>query len=67
MFSNREKLENLAILRPWGHDFDLSEKLTEIVVLSFLTSEKKNNKNSQIDPKCHQNENYRFLQKRFFS
>ena len=29
MFDNREKLENLAICGPWGHNFDISEKLTE--------------------------------------
>ena len=38
MFDNHEKLENLAIFWPWGRNFDLSEKLTEIVSLSFLTS-----------------------------
>ena len=31
MFDNREKLENLAIFYPGGHNFDLSEKLTEII------------------------------------
>ena len=31
MFDNREQLENLAILWPCGHNFDLSEKLAEIV------------------------------------
>ena len=38
MFDNREKLENLVIFGPGGHNFDVSEKLTEIVSLSFLTS-----------------------------
>ena len=31
MFNNREKLENLTIFGPGGHNFDLSEKLTEAV------------------------------------
>ena len=31
MFGNREKLENLAIFGPEGHNFGLSEKLTEMV------------------------------------
>ena len=31
MFENREKLENFAIFGPGSHNFDLSEKLTEIV------------------------------------
>ena len=31
MFDNREKLENFAIFGPGGHNFDLGEKLTEIV------------------------------------
>ena len=31
MFTNREKLENLAIFGPRGHNFDICEKLSEIV------------------------------------
>ena len=31
MFDNREKLENFAIFSLGCHNFDLSEKLTEIV------------------------------------
>ena len=31
MFVNREKLENLVLFGPGGHNFDSSEKLTEIV------------------------------------
>ena len=35
---NREKLEKLVIFGTGGHDFDFSEKLTEIVSKSLLTS-----------------------------
>ena len=38
MFDNREKLEKFAIFGPGGHNFDISEKLTEIVSKSFLTN-----------------------------
>ena len=38
MFDNREKLENLAIFGPGGHNFDLSEKYPATVSLSFLTN-----------------------------
>ena len=31
MFDNREKLEKFAIFYPGGHNFDLSENLTETV------------------------------------
>ena len=31
MFDNGEQLENLVIFGPGGHNFDLSEKVTEIV------------------------------------
>ena len=31
MFDDCEKLGNLAVFWPWGHNFDLNEKFTEIV------------------------------------
>ena len=34
---NHEKLEHFAIFWPWGHNFDLSDKLTEIASWLFLT------------------------------
>ena len=33
----REKLENFALFVPGGHNFDPSEKMTEIVSTGFLT------------------------------
>ena len=39
MFDNREKTRKFShFLALGGHNFDLSKKLTEIVLLSFLTS-----------------------------
>ena len=38
MFDNREKLETLVIFGLEDHNFDLSEKSTKKVSLSFLTS-----------------------------
>ena len=38
MLDNREKLDNLVFFAPWGHNVDFSEKWTEIVSESFLTS-----------------------------
>ena len=35
MFTNREKLENLTIFGPRGHNFDICEKLSNISVLIF--------------------------------
>ena len=36
LFDNRKKLEFLDIFVPGGHNFDLSENLTEMVSLSFF-------------------------------
>ena len=39
MFAIREKkIENCFIFGPWGHFFDLSEKITEILLKSFFTN-----------------------------
>ena len=38
MFDNRENSKISPFLALGGHNYDLSEKLTEIVSLSFLTS-----------------------------
>ena len=37
MFAIREKLEKFAIFSPGGHNFEPSEKITELVSTGFLT------------------------------
>ena len=40
MFDNREKLENFGFFYPGGHNFHVSEKLTDIVTRSSLGASK---------------------------